>query len=254
MIDLHSHLLPAIDDGSRSVKQSLRVLALFADLGIEGIVLTPHVRSSDIDIDPDDPLEQRAVAMGQLRNGTPIDLDLYLGFEIMIDRPLPDRAFEDREFALGDSSYYLIEFPLPVEASFVGQIVEGIVAKGARPLIAHAERYYECGTEDVAGWRESGARVQIDATTMTQPSSRGHRARQLLGSGLADVIAADNHGNRRSMLTGVEYLQRHGGEEQARLLASVNPKAIVGDQDTEAVPPIVIRETIMDRLKRLKNG
>lgn len=254
MIDLHSHLLPAIDDGSRSVKQSLRVLDLFAEQGVKGVVLTPHVRASDIEEDPEDPIEQREVAFTELRKGTSINLDLYLGFEIMIDRPLPNRAFEDTAFALGDSRYYLIEFPLPIEGAFVTLIVEKIVEKGGRPLIAHAERYYECSPESVAAWRKAGARVQVDATTMTQASSRGHRARQLLGQGLADIIAADNHGTKRSLLTGVEYLRERAGDDQAELLSAVNPGAIIRNLETTPVPPLVIRETIVERLKRLKNG
>ena len=254
MIDLHSHLLPAIDDGSRSVKQSLRVLSLFTEQGIKGVALTPHVRASDMALDPEDPIEQRAMAFAELRNGSAIELALYLGFEIMMDEPLPDRAFEDTAFALGDSSYFLIEFPLAVDGSVVTDMVEHIVEKGGRPLIAHAERYYECGTEAVAEWRRAGAVVQVDATTLTQPSSRGHRARQLLGLGLADIIAADNHGNRRSLLTGIEYLSERGGADQATLLATVNPGAIVNDQSTTPVPPLVIRESIVERLKRLKNG
>ncbi len=227
---------------------------MFAEHGVEAVVLTPHVRASDIAFDPDDPLEQREMAFAELRKAEPTGPKLLLGFEIMVDDLMPDRAFSDREFALGDSSYYLIEFPLPVATDVVTDTVRSMVERGGRPLIAHAERYFECSPETVAAWRDAGALVQVDATTLTQPSTRGHRARQLLGQGLADVMAADNHGNNRSLLTGVTYLRERGGAAQADLLASGNPAAIIGDRDTKSVSGIVLKESIMDRLKRLKNG
>ena len=70
MIDIHSHLLPSIDDGPRSVNRPVKVLSRFAADGVTDVVLTPHARSSDFAMDAEDALERRDVAMAQLRHPT----------------------------------------------------------------------------------------------------------------------------------------------------------------------------------------
>ena len=250
MIDVHSHLLPAIDDGARSVEQSLRVLRRFAEDGVRAVVLTPHVCAGELAVDPDDPLERRDLAYATLRRENPLGPALHLGFEIMLDRPLPSEVARDRRFALAGSRYYLVEFPLSVHGDLATEMLGAIVSGGGVPLVAHAERYDVCSPETVARWRAAGAKIQVDATTLTRATTRGHRARQLLRHGLADVMAGDNHGGRRTVKTGVEYLRGRGADAQARHLAVTNPAAIVDDGVVTEVAPALLKETFIERIRR----
>jgi tyrosine-protein phosphatase YwqE len=93
--------------------------------------------------------------------------------------------------------------------------------------------------------------MQVDATTLLVPRRRGERARQLVAEGLADILAADNHGDDRQLQTGRAMLEEHGGREQAELLTERNPAAILADQAVDAVPPIVFRVSVLERLRRL---
>ena len=95
-------------------------------------------------------------------------------------------------------------------------VLANIAKAGVIPLVAHPERYNGCDPDTIAAWRDVGAKMQVDATELTRPTVRGRRARQLLAAGLADVIAADNHGNRRVVTTGVEYLTEQGAGDQAQ--------------------------------------
>jgi len=103
--------------------------------------------------------------------------------------------------------------------------------------VAHPERYQECDVASVGAWKDVGALMQVDATTLTRHTQRGRRARELLNAGLADIIAADNHGNLLMVATGRKYLEQHGATEAAELLSIENPRAVLEDRDLKPVPP-----------------
>jgi tyrosine-protein phosphatase YwqE len=122
------------------------------------------------------------------------------------------------------------------------------------PLLAHPERYACCSPEAVTRWRDLGARMQVDATTLLSTQSRGQRARGLVAAGLADILAADNHGDDRLIATGRKFLEAQDGAQQAELLTVINPRAILADQPLVAVPPVEIRRTWMQRIRQLLEG
>ena len=254
MIDIHSHLLPAIDDGSQSMEQSLAVLRVFAAAGVEGVVLTPHVTATALATDGDGAVRRRDAAYDPLRRIGLTAPKLYLGFEIMLDQPLSAVSMADRRFSLAGSRYCLVEFSLSVVPDFARNVLADIAQAGAVPVVAHPERYQGCSPETVRSWREVGAKMQLDSTTLTKATARGHRARQLLANGLADLIAADNHGNQRILTTGMEYLNGRVAGNSVELLSSVNPRAIIDDQEMVPVPPIVLREGMLDRWRRFVTG
>ncbi len=254
MIDLHSHLIPAIDDGSQSVQQSLGVLRAFVEAGVLGVVLTPHVTASELTENPDGAAERRDQAYDPLRRVGLAAPKLYVGFEIMLDQPLSAVTIGDRRFSLAGSRYYLVEFPYGVVATYARNVLAKIANAGAVPIVAHPERYEACTPETIGAWRTAGAKIQIDSSSLTRPTSRGHRARQLLAAGLADVIAADNHGNNRLIARGVEYLEARGGLESVHTLATVNPQAVIDNEDMVPVAPIEIKENVLDRWRRFVSG
>ena len=251
MIDLHSHLLPGVDDGSKSVEQSVSVLRAMAAQGITDICLTPHFAAS---------LAGRGVpaahdaAFAVLLAVAPEGIRLHRGAEVLLDRPLPASAAAERRITLGGSRYILVEFTRLVASQTVLQALTLLVDSGLVPILAHPERYSSCTPRAVGRWRETGARMQVDATTILAATARGERARQLLARGLADIAAADNHGDDRTLFAAWEALAEQGGELEAELLMKKNPAAILADQGLEAVPPIVVRRSLIQRIRRLFEG
>jgi tyrosine-protein phosphatase YwqE len=96
--------------------------------------------------------------------------------------------------------------------------------------------------------------MQVDATTLLSTQSRGRRARALVAAGLADILAADNHGDERHIATGRNFLEAQDGAEQAELLTVLNPRAILNDQSLISVPPIEIRRSWMQKIRQLLEG
>ena len=250
MIDLHCHLLPNIDDGSRSVEQSVEVLRVFAASGITDVILTPHVAASEMTGGADDAVERREQAFDRLKSEAPESPRLSLGFEIMLDRPLPVLAGGDRRFSLAGSRYYLVEFPNSVVPHFATAVLSQITRAGVIPIVAHPERYAACTPQAVAEWREVGARIQVDATTLARSQTRGRRARELVAYGLADLVAADNHGDSRSVRTAADFLKENGGERMAERLTTTNPGAVLADGEMEPVEAIALKASWSDRIAR----
>jgi protein-tyrosine phosphatase len=251
VIDLHSHLLPAVDDGSRTVEQSVGVLRRMAELGITDVCLTPHLRSNEtVDAPPD----RHDDAFAALRAEAPALPRLHRGAEVMLDRPLPLEPDRMRRITLGGTQYILVEFPRLVAVDAVSNALTRVRDAGLIPVLAHPERYGSCSVEAVSYWRSLGARMQVDATTLHSPQTRGQRARQLVAAGLADILAGDNHGDDRTIAAGAAFLRALDGNAQAELLTVANPSAILRGEPLIEVPPLAIRRTWMQRLRQLLGG
>ena len=251
MIDLHSHLLPGVDDGSRTVEQSVRVLREVGEQGITDVCLTPHLTASraehGVPAAHDD-------AFAVLAAVAPPEVRLYRGAEVMLDRPLGPAAAANRAIRLNGSRYILVEFPRIVPRDTVQQALRLVAEAGLVPVLAHPERYSSCSVAAADRWRATGAKLQVDANTLLMPRPRGERARALLGAGMADILAADNHGDDRTLAAAHASLSDHGAAEQAALLTIRNPRAILDDRELEPVEPVTFTVTLLQRLRRLFEG
>jgi protein-tyrosine phosphatase len=251
VIDLHSHLLPAVDDGSRSVAQSIKVMKEMAGHGVTDVCLTPHLRAGQL---AGAPPRSHDEAFEALQAAAPPLPRLHRGAEVMLDRPLPVSGEGFRRFTIGGTRYILVEFPRMVAYDTVTIALGRVVDAGLRPVLAHPERYACCNPDTVARWRDLGARMQVDATTLLSTQSRGQRARALVSAGLADILAADNHGDDRNIATGRKFLEAQDGDEQGELLTVLNPRAILNDQPLIPVPPLEIRRSWMQKIRQLLEG
>jgi protein-tyrosine phosphatase len=251
VIDLHSHLLPAVDDGSRSVAQSIEVMKEMAGHGVTDVCLTPHLRAGQL---AGAPPRSHDEAFEALQAAAPALPRLHRGAEVMLDRPLPVSGESLLRCTIGGTHYILVEFPRMVAYDTVSIALGRVVDAGLLPVLAHPERYTSCSPDTVARWRELGARMQVDATTLLSTQSRGQRARALVSAGLADILAADNHGDDRSIATGRKFLEAQEGDEQAELLTVLNPRAILNDQPLLSVPALEIRRSWMQKIRQLLEG
>lgn len=248
MIDLHSHLLPGVDDGSRTVAQSVEVLQRFKTQGVTAVCLTPHLLASQA-IAGVPAVHQRA--WEHLHTVAPAGVALHRGAEVMLDRPLEPAVAEQRAVTLNGSRYLLVEFPRLVAGQTVEHALALVVRTGLVPVLAHPERYSCCSPDAAHGWKSLGALLQVDGPTLLSSRPRGERARELLQYGLADIAAGDNHGDERSLRAPWDALIDHEGGIQAGVLMRTNPAAILEDRPTEPVPPFTFRLAFLERIRAL---
>jgi protein-tyrosine phosphatase len=247
VIDLHSHVLPGVDDGSRTVEQSIGVLRSFVAKGITDVACTPHILASNVALGWPENYE---AAWTTLTAQLPEGIAVHRGAEVMLDRPLPGAAAE-RKLTVAGSRYLLVEFARMVPAEIVGRALMEVIKVGLVPILAHPERYSSCSVETVRAWRNLGTVIQVDATTVTLPRSRGDRARDLVQAGLADILAADNHGDTRNVATALDWLADQDGADQAALLLDTNPRAILDDLAIYEVDPLPMKRSVWRSVRRL---
>jgi len=244
VIDIHTHLLPGVDDGSPSFDVSLAVLERFADQGVTTLVCTPHLNASQA---ASAPAAYHRELLAELQRRGPAGLELKLGWEIMLDAPNVDLTAP--ELALGGSRAVLVEFTrggLPRGATAE---LRRIARSGRTPILAHPERYFGCTLEAVREWRAMGVVIQTDASVLMGRGVPAELARDMLAEGLIDILASDNHGDARSLASVEQWLRERGGEEQITLLTHANAECVLGDEDPIPVPPL--RQGLMSRVKRL---
>jgi protein-tyrosine phosphatase len=248
VIDLHSHLLPGVDDGARTVAQSVVTLQALGEAGVTDVCLTPHFSSSALESGVPELHEE---AWAALRREMPVGPQLYRGAEVMLDRQLGPLGARNPAFRINCSRYMLVEFTRGVAAEAAYNALRGVVESGVVPLLAHPERYSVCTPALVQRWRSLGVLMQVDATTTLMATRRGDRARALLAHGLADIVAADNHGDNRTMADIRQALDAQGDGAVAALLTTDNPRAILENRVPTPVPPVTVKLPLKDRIRRI---
>jgi len=246
MIDLHSHLLPGVDDGSRSFETSVRVLEQFASDGVECVVLTPHLNASRI---ADAPYEFHLDILHQLRARAPAVPELMLGWEIMLDEP--NRDLRAKRLSLGGSRAVLVEFPLSGVPAQGGDELYRIRCSGVVPVLAHPERYWGCTVNKVAGWRHAGAVIQMDTAGLLGRGRIAKLSRELLEEGLVDMFSSDNHGDSRTLATARDWLREVSTPEHAELLTRTNARRLLDGEEMLPVPPLPATTGIFGRFREL---
>ena len=246
MIDLHTHLLPGVDDGSRTLENSFRVLERFADDGVTEVACTPHLLASQVEAAP---LEEHAMLLQALRAGAPGGVRLVSGFEIMLDRPGCDLRLPG--LTLGSSRAVLVEFPRASLPEGASDELWRIRASGLVPVVAHPERYRGVTVDTMHVWRDVGAIIQGDALMLLASGPMAALARAMLEAGVYDILASDNHGDRRSLSTVRLWLREMGGDAQGRMLTEENPRRVLADESMQRVPALGRTRSMWQRLRDL---
>jgi len=225
VIDIHTHLLPGVDDGSPTAAHSAVVLQRMVSEGVSGVVCTPHLNASQAHKAPYD--EYRAL-LDDLRAMAPL--------------------------SLGGSTARLVEFPrrhLPTGAT---EELLRLRMSGIVPVVAHPERYRGCTLDVLHAWRELGAVLQGDAMALLGAGPMTELARAMLAEGLTDILASDNHGDRRALSTARRWLEEIHAGQQADVMTRENPRRLLENRALAPVPPIRLQTGVFERLKTLLFG
>lgn len=236
MIDLHSHVLPGLDDGSPDLESSLDICRMAAADGVTDMVATPHYRNGvgvrDPAVIPPAAEKLRAALAG---HGIP------LAIHVAIEMPLLENFLElylGGAWLAYDSArrYVLLECPpLPVRgAQILSRTVDTLLRAGAVPVLAHPERLpFLDDIGDAVHLRRQGALFQVTAGALAMHSSSGHRARAWLDRGIVSCVATDTHGvDRRPPLLSParDFIRDRCGAAVADALTRTNPAKILAGE------------------------
>jgi protein-tyrosine phosphatase len=251
VIDLHTHILPAVDDGPRTLEGSLDLARAAVAAGTRTALATPHV-NDDRSIDA----ERVAAGLHELRPAlaaAEIPLEVLPGGEIAIWRlaDLDDAAL--RSLALGGGPYLLIESPFsPVVGDFEPLVLD-LMMRGHRVLLAHPERCpaFQRDPARLERLVDAGVLVQVTAGSMT--GGFGSTVRRfttdLLRQGLAHVVASDAHDAVRRPPGQTAGFSALGVEAQRQWMTEDVPRAILDGAPLPERPPLPRRRGLLGRFR-----
>ncbi len=186
MIDIHTHLIPNFDDGSKSLEMTKKMLDEHVRIGINTIYLTPHQNANN-----KNKLElvERFEKLKEELKDYPINF--YLGSEIYYYNGLIDDLKNDRCLTMNNTKYVLVEFSTRTETN-IADIIYEIVIAGFKPIVAHIERYQYLSENDYLEIKSNGALIQVNSKSFENKEYK-KILKFLLKNKLIDFIASDCH-------------------------------------------------------------
>lgn len=236
MIDIHTHILPMIDDGPTLMQESLEMCRIAVNDGIKKIIATPHVQNGMDDSDANKVLEKIRM-LNQLLKQEGLDLVIFPGAEVHLN----DRLF-DTDILRGSSiltindgkKYILLEFPFQWIPPETEQIIFKLKSMGFTPILPHLERNHRIQRNPhmVVRYVEMGAILQVTAQSITGDFDAVPLKCVLwmLKNNLVHVIASDAHSPiaRPPILSrAVKVVSEMLGEEAAKKMVLEHPRMIL---------------------------
>jgi protein-tyrosine phosphatase len=250
MVDLHTHILPGIDDGARSWHEALDMARAAADDGITAMVATPHWHRGVYENG-----RKRILFMteklNELLDRHRIALQVLPGAELRIHPVIPHGIRSGRLMTLNDGRRYaLVEFPPEVLPQNLNAFFFELQDLGVTPVIAHPERYPEVmrRPEHLTDWIRRGVILQITAQGLLGGMGKDIQrfTIHMLENGLAHVIASDSHGLRNrppKLLEAFRFASEIVGEEAAReLVLDIPGRLVKGEPYEPPAPPLQQRK------------
>lgn len=248
MVDIHTHILPNIDDGSESLRESLEMLRLAYRGGTTELVATPHYMDQGLyENEYDAFLEDRFARLQEAAEEHDIPVKLFLGQEIFMVPNLMELLFAGKAKGLNGTRYLLVEFPFERYEAWCDSVLRHAYREGYIPVIAHPERYHYVMEDPhfAYRWLEQGYLLQLNKGSVLGQFGREvrHTARILLFEQMVHLVASDAHrSDRRTpyLLDAYEEIAHLLDEEAADLLLTENPQKILRNE--RIVPAVAVKK------------
>lgn len=242
MVDIHSHVLWGLDDGSETYEESLAMLRMAAAAGTTDMVATPHA-NSQYTFDPQlietriAQLEATAETLPQIHRGCDFHLD-FVNVQAALEEP--------GKFTINHRNYLLVEFPDICIPAGIDGVFSKFLDSGIIPVLTHPERNHVLmqNPDQLARWVEKDCLIQVTALSLLGGFGAMvlEHARALMDWGLVHVVASDAHDpvrrHPRLAEARAEVAKRAGEDNAVRLFES-NPRAIIEGHDVTTIAPMV---------------
>ena len=248
MVDLHCHLLPEIDDGSKSMGISLRLAREAVENGVTHALLTPHHMNGRYVNHKQDVIKRTVEFRQQLQEHN-IPLTVFPGQEVRINGQLIDALDKDDIlFADEDNRYLMLEFPDDDVPHYTNQMIFELQQRGITPIIVHPERNTKIMAypELLYQLLQKGCLSQITASSYVGTFGKKveNFSRQLIEAGQGYVFASDAHdlpGRKYEMRQAFEKLQHEFGDDLVNRYQQ-NARSIINGEDISLNDLRVIRK------------
>lgn len=238
-VDIHSHILYGIDDGSKSLKESIEILKQYAEMGFKYVTATPHYIENSKYMTDNEGKENILETLETELKFQNIDVKLFLGNEVFTNNNLTKLLKNNQIATLNGSKYLLIELPMQSKLKNITDIIYELRIKGITPIIAHPERYSYV-QEDISYVNkliEEGALLQANYGSIVGVYGEHVKKtiKKLLKEDVISFLATDIHFPNNKIYLNIDKARKKIikiiGEKKAQELMIINPKKVLLDEE-----------------------
>ena len=254
MIDMHSHILPNIDDGARDIEETFHLIQEAQEVGFEAIVSTSHYMEGYYETDTPE-REVWVNAIYDKLQEKNINIKLFLGNEIYLSENMITLLEEGKASTINDTSYVLFEMPLNVEPLNLYDILYEMMQYKIVPILAHPERYTFVQQEPELIYDLVQKGVLMQANYASILGYYGQKAQwmvtKVLENNMIHFLGSDVH--RQNTIYPkipqiLEELQELIGEKKLEELTTINPKLVLNNKRIDIEEPHKIELTLKEKL------
>lgn len=257
MIDIHSHILNNIDDGCKTIEESLELLRLAESYGVSDIILTPHFMfGTEYQKENEEKMKLFDELKKSVQNEN-ISINLYLGNEVFVENNMVSYLKENKIQTLNNSKYLLFELPRFEEFKGAFDEVFSLETEGIIPVLAHPERYEIIIQNPIYALKLKERGVLFQSNIGSFLGIYGHQiaetAMLLIKHNCIDFIASDVHSKKHCHYKKIqelkELLKKYITEEEIETLFVKNPQKILQNEVVEPKEPISFKKTLFGKWK-----
>ncbi len=237
IIDIHSHVLPGIDDGSRHHDMTMHMLEIAVSEGITTIVATPHHMPGK-GYTPPDKIREMVTQLQIEADNADMGIRILPGNELFYREDLLDLLEEGQIMGMNGTDFVLVEFDVMAERPYIRNAMRNILALGYVPILAHVERYPAILGKDyetIRILRKLGVLIQANAASITGEVGKDTQKhmKKLLKEGLIDLVGTDAHTDRNRaprMQECIKVLEKWCEPEYVQALVWKNAAELLGSE------------------------
>ena len=237
MIDIHTHLIPNVDDGSRSLEETIVIFKEAIEAGFTDIILTSHYLSSYYEPEVEELVLEKEKLQDALKNYEK-KLNLHSGMEIYISEKMEKLIKENKLLTLADSKYMLIELPMNSKVSYFDYVIYYLQTIGIKPIIAHPERYKSVQQDItiVEDFIKQGCLIQCNFGSIIEAYGKEAKktVKKLLKNDLVHFMASDCHKKGKTYVfipKAIKKIQKIIGKEKLYEITTLNPRKILNKEE-----------------------
>lgn len=247
MIDIHTHILPGMDDGAIDWNMSLSMLRIAESQGITNMVATPHVIDGNW-LPEWQAIEQKCLQLQAMAKNAGLAITIHPGAEVAVQLDILERLIKPGPYCINGKNYILVELPSREIPNYAETFFFTLQTRGMTPILAHAERHPEIigKPQILVDWMQRGLMVQLNLPSLM--GAMGEKVKKtaelLLYNNLPAVIGTDAHNNRtrRPLLSeaAVRIISQYG-IAYAETLFRKNPLTILDGGDLARRENIILK-------------
>ncbi|MBP2068980.1 tyrosine-protein phosphatase [Anaerococcus nagyae] len=231
MIDIHNHIVYGVDDGSRNLDESIKMVELYKKAGFDQIIATSHYDKSRYTVDANEIKEKVSIINDEIEKRT-LDFKVYPGHEIQVELDMIKKIKSGDLLTLNNSRYVLCELSFVNKPTFLKDLFYNLELEGYVPIIAHVERYpyVENNIEWLEDFIKMGALIQINYSSI---KSNYEITRELLERNMVHIIGTDSHQSEwrnPDIRAYKDEILKIVSEERFEILSTINPAKVINDE------------------------